>query len=141
MGMYTELNLKVQLKDNISEEYLKVFRYMFDPKVGKELEFIPNHDLFKAENQRWEWMVQGRSAYFESKGSSFKYESDYKEMILSFNIKNYEYEIQKFINWIIPFCSNDLKEEVGALQYEEMNEPIIITLEQYVEKRWLKENW
>jgi hypothetical protein len=62
-------------------------------------------------------------------------------MILSFNIKNYEYEIQKFINWIIPFCSNDLKEEVGALQYEEMNEPIIITLEQYVEKRWLKENW
>ena len=118
--MYTELKLDVKLKED--GDVGAILDYMIDNNKPKPVKLIKrlNHNLFKTE--RWEWMLNGASAYFDSETNSNL--DDEWNLSMCFNIKNYTNEIEEFIDFIKPFVLT--KEKWGTYCYEEWKKPVNI---------------
>lgn len=132
MGMYTELVFGCNLKKNTPKEVIEAIEYMtgqrqYDDTVEPELNIINlNHELFDC--RRWSWMLNSDSEYFEGVSTSRIIEDncfhDYR-LSIRCNLKNYDNEIDKFINWIEPYidcCGNEL---LGYKRYEENEFPTL----------------
>lgn len=123
MGMYTELVMACELKENISEEVIETLRYM----VGDSdyLATVPVHALFNTD--RWKAMLRCDSYYFDGDtNSTLRYDDIGKSYVLTIrcNLKNYCGEIEKFLDWIIQYsytCGF-----VGYTRYEESENPTLI---------------
>ena len=105
MGMYTEIIFGAGLKD-ISETDIKILEYMLDPKlVSDTFDFdIPDHKFFKTE--RWQSLFIKQSYYFPLVTyCSFFYDqiSDLHFLGFRSNLKNYNSEIELFLDWIKPY--------------------------------------
>ena len=127
MGMYTEINIGVKLyKKAIKDGVVDILEYMTDWDNTKAIE-LPNHPLF--ETPRWDIMLKCGSAYFmgqpDSKVIRSKYDPD-EDIWLNVrsNLKNYDYEIELFLDWIQPYIKYD--EFIGYMRYEEFERPILI---------------
>ncbi len=113
--MYTELRLHVNLKKNTPKEVMEILYRLVNPTMDHD--WKPTtiiHPLF--ETQRWRWMFGSNSAYFDHDG--YKVLRDHR-LEVRFNIKNYDYEINKFLHWIMPYVSNSRDDRIGHYQYEE----------------------
>lgn len=134
MGMYTELNIAVDLsrapKDS---EFIKAIDYMAaDSREGMEKNFDMSHPLFKT--SRWDYIPHCGSAYFNSANFvSWKY----PYLTVIFNMKNYGSELELFLDFIAPHVKWD--GYIGTMRYEESESPTLIyilnkkPLLQYVE--------
>lgn len=123
MGMYTELKLNVELKQEVPDTIINILKYM----LGEEIENLikPEHDLFKT--KRWTNMLYTDSSYFEEGASSIlKYDDITKSWILAIqcNFKNYDDEIKKFIDFISPYVVT--QGVWGHKRYEESPNPTLI---------------
>lgn len=135
MGMYTQLTLNVRLKPNcwlynvlnlmmendVDDDSYKSTEIKSYIKYGK----LGNHSLFRTD--RWKWMLYGSSAYFEEWAEpklSYNEESEELNFSCCFNIKNYENEIQLFLDFLAPFILN--RGQIGTYRYEEWEEPAIV---------------
>lgn len=123
MGMYTELVMAVQLKKNTPEDVIETLKYM----VGDidYLATVPIHDLF--ETARWRSMLRSNSYYFDGDTlSTMRYDdiSRAYHLTIRCNLKNYDSEIEKFLDWIAPYsCTTGF---VGYGRYEEAESPTLI---------------
>lgn len=122
MGMYTELFLAVEL-NNEEKEILKILEYMIE---GKEIpkSMIPNHPLFSCE--RFHMIFHGESFYFHSSAHA-KLNNNMgirTDLTTIFNLKNYDSEIEKFLDWLCPYIM--LEGYLGTYMYEEWEEPLFI---------------
>lgn len=123
MGDYTEFHFNAEVKDD--DEVLAVLRYMVD---GGDVapEPLPDHPLFHT--HRWHMMLRCDSYYFDADTRS-TLRADYQGPIylcVRSNLKNYDGEIEKFIDWISPHLKKDEGDFLGFYRYEETEQPTLI---------------
>jgi len=121
MGMYTEFVMTARIKD--VPEVVAVLKYMAGQSDEKPA--LPDHPLFLA--PRWDMLFRCSSYYFVPLSvAKFEYDDigKYWCLISYASIKNYDQEIEKFIDWIKPYVDND-DTMFGYSRYEEMREPTI----------------
>lgn len=131
MGMYTLLSLGVEFKKDTPKEIIETIQFMVD---GNADELSPGlaHPLFMCD--RWGFMLRCDSYYFDwqtkwTVTKDYLYGIDEPMIYLTgnSNLKNYDGEIDNFLNWIAPY----LKTEgfLGFKQYEEQQYPTLIFLD------------
>ena len=124
MGMYTELIFGARLKENTPKEVIDTLKYM----VG-DLEEKPEKLAFETSTGR---NVLGESSFYfgvHFPVTKFYYDGIVKAWTLSSraNIKNYDGEIDQFLDWIKPYIDRGSgNREMFAIKiYEEHDEPTI----------------
>lgn len=138
MGMYTGLVLDARLKNTITQDVIEVLQFMIESGEARE-PLIPDHDLFRT--HRWTWMLNGTSAYFPGERGPIlarpilygRHETELPTLLsVGFSIKNYDSEIEKFLDWLTPY----LEKGVGWTMWEadEFPTPILIQNGQQIER-------
>lgn len=102
MGTYTDFNCAFSLNQDTPQHVVDALRYMTG-ESGTEPHKIPPHPLFG--ETHWNGMLRGSSSYFDGDPHSpvrldeigGKY-----HVTIRCNFKNYDGEIEKFIDWITP---------------------------------------
>ena len=123
MGMYTEVNLGLSFKDNTPDEVIKILKCLLSEEEW--VQDLPEHNFFKCD--RFKFVLISNSYYFDSITDS-KMELDnidgkYHLNVRS-NLKNYNSEIQNFIDYISPYI--DTEGFIGYMRYEEDDDPTLI---------------
>lgn len=123
MGMYTELFISCRLKNDPA--IINVLKYM----IGEidEQPALPDHNLFKLAD-RWNFMLQCSSYYFVPRVVHLlEYDKigDYWCFINRSDFKNYDNEVELFINWIRPYLIDSDGDMFAYSRYEETKEPTI----------------
>ena len=125
MGMYTELHFNSRLKPDVPTSVLRVLEYMLgeNSAIGEP---IPDHPLFNT--SRWAVMLRCDSYYFDADTiSTLRYDDiSQHSLCIRTNFKNYEGEIEKFLDWIRPYLDKDEGDFLGFYRYEETEEPTLI---------------
>lgn len=139
MGYYTELKLNIKLKketpDNIIEFLKKV---LIDKDIGVDNKFLfksgdvfkPwfSHDFFKC--QRWYMLFLSTNWDEDMQGGKLREDKGNWTVNLHTEFKNYDDEIDKFMDWITPYIVGRKKRQyVGQYQGENMDNPINIYIE------------
>lgn len=100
MGMYTELIFGAELKIDTPNEVIEALKYM----IGETEEKPEN---FPLPDGRCEWLFQSGSYYFAVNNpvSKMWFDDIGKRWRVSTrsNLKNYEDEIETFLEWIRPY--------------------------------------
>jgi hypothetical protein len=119
MGMYTEIFARMELKKDTPQVVLDALRVMTGDL--QEAKILPDHPLFKC--HRWEMLGCGTSAYFPGmadshvRGPSIYYGT--YDVLIHANLKDYDGEIEKFFDWIDPYCTAFPGEFLGYELYED----------------------
>lgn len=125
MGMYTELHFNAGMIRDLPRQIVDTLSYMTDQVRGAPVE-LPRHPLF--DTQRWDFMLRCDSAYFPATpASSLDYDEDARRYYLHVrcNLKNYDGEIGKFLDWVMPYVDADT-ECLGYHRHEENDHPTLI---------------
>lgn len=129
MGMYTELHLCVRMNPNLPKEVVDILHFMVghsDEMPSIEDDGLPDHPLFRT--GRWFFMLRSDSYYFAMlPNAEFQFDDIANQYYLSIrtNFKNYDDEIAKFLNWIMPYV--EYRDECyGYIRYEEDKLPTLI---------------
>lgn len=120
MGMYTELLLKAQVK---ADEH-GVLKFLFGD--GAEPYELPDHEFFTT--PRWQMIGTCASFYHHPNAHSdlFRPERDDSNEYYLFtrsDLKNYDGEIGKFLDWLNPYIDELPGTCIGWEWYEEWDEP------------------
>lgn len=124
MGMYTELNIGVQIVND--EKAIKKLNYMLN-ESDEDIQI--EHPLFD-DKTRWRYMLKCDSYYFDSQTDSKLYRDDlYEDDPMYFlnvrcNLKNYNDEIELFLDWLCPYIMTE--SFLGYMRYEEAESPTLI---------------
>jgi hypothetical protein len=118
MGMYTEIYVNADLKENTPKEVLAVLSAICEQEIGAAvLEGYP---------RRWLTLFSNGSRYAPSTWAASLTFNDYMGqwyLLGRGDIKNYEGEIEAFFKFIKPWCDDGL---VGYYRYEEDREPTLV---------------
>ena len=124
MGMYTELNIGVEISP--TPTVVQKLNYM----LGGDTEDVHiEHPLF-TDQTRWKYMLVSDSYYFDGKADSKLFVDDlYPDDPMYFlnvrcNLKNYNEEIEKFMDWLRPYIKTE--GFLGYKRYEEFKNPTLI---------------
>lgn len=117
MGMYTELKLGVELKKD--EKMLEVLNRMINDDIRCRIG-LPDHPFFKT--PRAFAIFHCCSYYFDSE-PFVRLDDDGIRITLTtcFNMKNYDGEIEKFLDWLCPYIKTT--GYLGTYWYEEYEYP------------------
>lgn len=130
MGMYTELVMACTFS-KLNDNDIKLLMCMVGDEDFEETVIeIPDHPLFLT--SRWKFMLCSDSYYFDGvTHSHFAYDSIGKDYRLTVrcNLKNYDDEIKKFLDWIIQ--KSDTQGFVGYTRYETSEVPSLIYFDGY----------
>jgi hypothetical protein len=122
MGMYTEIYINADLKENTPKEVIQILLAICNGHMGDE--------VLKNKPSRWRCLFANASYYtpLTSCGQlSYSDIGGHYSILGKGDIKNYEDEIQEFFEWIKPYCQNDYEESfIGYYRYEESREPTLI---------------
>jgi hypothetical protein len=124
MGMYTELNIGVEI--TADKDVIQKLKFM----LGDSREDVNIlHPLFN-DTTRWSYMLQSDSYYFDGQADSKLFIDDlYSDKPMYFlnvrcNLKNYNEEIEKFMDWLCPYIKTE--GFLGYKRYEEFDDPTLI---------------
>lgn len=121
MGMYTELVLKAKVVDEVPQDVDAVLRHLFGE--GDRPEVLPEHEFFKCGM----WDMVGRcSSYYHTPFALSRYSEGY--IFSRSDLKNYDSEIRKFIDWITPYLRALDGDCIGWSWYEECDAPTLLTV-------------
>lgn len=119
MGMYTELVLKTEIKKNAPDQVHDILNFLFNGK--DEPAEKPDHAFFKF--SQWKQIGSGCS-YFHVPFPLSKYDEGY--IFSRSDLKNYDGEIQSFIEWLKPYIDGIEGVCIGWLWYEEEDAPTLL---------------
>ena len=121
MGMYTELVLKCEVKSDCPSLVKDILNYLFnDKEKPKEL---PEHNFFKCER----WASIGHcSSFYHVPFALSKFEEGY--IFSRSDLKNYDNEIDLFIDWLKPYLDEFERNCIGWSWYEESEVPTLIIM-------------
>lgn len=127
MGMYTEFVCAIELKKDTPQDVINILDNMTEGEDNYD--FKPNHPFFECD--RWRWLFTMDSYYFSGRtNTKFEYDDISKTHYLTIrsNLKNYDDEINKFLNWIKPYIEmhGEDDEFLGYSRYEECCDPLLI---------------
>ena len=126
MGMYTEFVFGCSIKVDAPQEVISILRGLM--WSGDDIpQTTPCHDFFKC--ARWKYIATSSSAYFGFSESNSCFKNTSCGMVLSIrsSIKNYDGEIEKFVDWIMPYVESGSGQDdfLGYKLYEESEIPIL----------------
>lgn len=125
IGMYTEFHFNATLADP-PPRVVEMLQYMLATEKGSRSD-RPGHPLFKT--TRWSWMLTSDSYYFSADThSTLRWDDigrDYR-LCIRCNLKNYDGEIEQFIDWIMPYVAAEPGEFLGFYRHEEAEDPTLI---------------
>ena len=127
MGMYTELVLKCEVRGDAPDVVKKVVRHLFSGEAAPDT--LPGHVFFSC--HRWEMIGSGSSAYHHPEAVNSLVKYDWSENIHIFSrsdLKDYEDEIAKFIDWITAYVDGSGETCIGWSWYEEEDKPTLIII-------------
>jgi hypothetical protein len=126
MGMYTEIYINVDLKKETPDDVIQVLKAMCfmlpDQECSEVLVDYPD---------RWCCLFSNMSYYTPSTQCRYlRFDSitDRWSLLGKGDIKNYNGEIEKFFEWIMPHIDGDPGEFIGYSRYEEDYEPTLMFL-------------
>jgi hypothetical protein len=126
MGMYTELFIQCRLKkvDTVPDYVIPILEFMMGD--GEVEPSLPSHSFFKT--GRWGHMLRSNS-YYLTPISVSKLQHDNAgqyTFIARCDLKNYEGEIEHFIDWLTPYIDASDGEVIGHTRYEEEDIPTLL---------------
>ena len=120
MGHYTKLNVKIKLKKDTPENVINLIkRIVIDKDLGLSINttFFHSNDIFKPEFdheffkcERW-YQLFIMNNFDSSKQSKFYFKNNRWILELNSEFKNYDSEIDHFIDWIKPYVSGRKKKQ------------------------------
>lgn len=143
MGMYTALSLGVELKEGVPQEVVDTLRFMIEGPTDEQMppgmyhvsaaqQFAPadfSHSFFDCD--RWTMLFRCDSYYFDwqtgwrlDRDDLYGPERPKYYLTGVSNLKNYDGEIRKFLDWLSPYI--DTTGFLGWTMYEEDLVPTII---------------
>ena len=128
MGLYTDFEIEITLKKNTPEHVINIIDYLFnwrrnDRKEKSEL-IKPNHEFFKT--PRWHHI--GSMSGWSDAESNFNPKTLHIKSISS--LKNYDDEIDLFLDWIKPHLQCQDGDMIGTQWCEcEESETVLIYTE------------
>ena len=125
MGMYTELVLKCQIKVDAPVDVKAIIAHMFCGE--KEPEKLPQHKFFSL--PRWNFIGSCSSFYHHPEVINSCPNFDFTDTQYIFSrsdIKNYDGEIEQFIDWLKPYVDAEDGTCIGWTWYEEDLQPTLI---------------
>ncbi len=126
MGMYTEIFVNVDLKENISPDVLAALCAMCDADSSSPaLADLP---------ARWAYMFRDNSYYTPRTWCAkltFDEINNSWSLLAKGDIKNYSSEIEEFFNWIMPWVDGLSGDFIGYFRYEEAPLPTLVTFTPY----------
>ncbi len=139
MGHYTELYCNIKLRRDTPKVVIDLLeRVVCKGDLGTDKCLFDTSDVFKPEIDhkffkcdRW-YMLLLSNNFDETKGSSFFFSNPhrgngYRVLSLNTEFKNYENEIECFIDWITPYVAGHKKKQyLGWWKSESMNNRINI---------------
>lgn len=129
MGMYTEFHFNVELKKDVPKEVVDALNIMLHSDKGRH-DNLPDHSLFQTD--RWWCMLRMDSYYFNADThSTLRFDNISNAYILCIrcNVKNYNSEIEKFVDWIKPHLADFKGDFLGFSRYEEIETPTLIYMD------------
>lgn len=124
MGMYTELVIKCSIKEDAPQVVINVLDKLFNG-VGNEILNLPDHEFFRCD--RWRH-IGSWSSYYHTPFALSKFEHDEisSHLFSRSDLKNYNNEISKFIDWLMPYVDEEVGQCIGWTWYEEKRIPTLI---------------
>ena len=125
MGMYTDFCFDAKLKKNTPTEIIELLKNWQDWDWNPAV--LPAHPFFSLSS--WRCIGSDMSYYFDGPGY---FNCTFDEIANSYylqvrgNLKNYESEIETFIEWITPYLNKTPGEFLGFYRYEEYDEPTLV---------------
>jgi hypothetical protein len=129
MGMYTEFHFNAKLIKDVDKNVLDILRYMLHEI--EEAPDLPNHSLFST--KRWRLMLKCDSYYFSADTHSTLKKDDISGsyfLCVRCNLKNYDGEIEKFVDWIMPNLNEADGSFLGFSRSEETEQPTLIFMKE-----------
>lgn len=126
MGMYTAFHFASELKKDTPKEVIEILKFM-DRQKEECPKQLPEHNFFKC--NRWGYLFTMSSYYFDAKTShffEFDVITDSYFLTVTSNLKNYDNEIELFIDWIHPYLAKYDGDFLGYSRYEETEEPTLL---------------
>lgn len=142
MGHYTELQCKIKLRKDTPDNVVSILkRVLVERDLGHDKVLFDTKDVFKPELdhdffkcERW-YMLFLSTNWGDIQGGKMYQEKGHWVVDLHTEFKNYDNEIDKFIDWITPFVVGRKKKQyVGWWQSESMDSRINIYIERVAEK-------
>jgi hypothetical protein len=118
MGMYTEIYVNVDLKEDTPEEVINTLKAI--------CEFDFDSDYLDNKPTRWSFLF-GNGSYYTPRTSvsnlTFDAIGNHWSLLGKGDIKNYENEIEQFFKYIEPWVENKF---MGYIRYEEDDAPTLM---------------
>lgn len=121
MGMYTEICYNACLKEDAPKEVIDTLNHLLNKEP---IDKLPNHKFFSC--TRWKTIGWGSSYYFEAQPHRlFEFDPIRNCCVVNLicNLKNYNNEIENFIDWLDPYIDGSEGHYLGYTRYEEDNDP------------------
>lgn len=127
--MFTEFHFNVGLVQDVPNNILDILRFMIseDREKDESLLELPSHPLF--DTTKWKWMLLCDSRYFSAETISTLYKANLGKdyyLCIRCNLKNYDNEIEKFVDWVNPYIDAKPNAFLGFSRYEKSENPDII---------------
>ena len=121
--MYTEINVCFDLLRNAPKDIVDILHYLVE---GADIpSILPKHEFFKCD--RWGMVACCDSYYFAGSTSSKMVFDDISKtwkINIRANLKNYDSEIVKFLDWLEPHI--ETKGFIGYMRHETQEDPTLI---------------
>ena len=127
MGMYTEIVFKATVRKDIDKKAMQILEHLFNSGPRPDKLELPEHAFF--ETWRWQSIGSCSSFYHHPRSVSDWYDVEYSDSIYIFSrsdLKNYDSEIDKFFDWIMPYIDEPGGQCIGWRWYEEDEQPTLI---------------
>lgn len=117
MGCFTEINVNFDLVEDTPEDVVNIMHYLILTNRNEtKPSVLPKHEFFECD--RWD--------NIDSKMEYDDISKTYRVSIRA-NLKNYDSEIEKFLDWLLPYI--DTNGFIGYEKHEDMDDPILIYIE------------
>ena len=123
MGMYTEINVCFDLLKDTPKDIVEILHCLIEGTDTPSI--LPEHKFFKCD--RWGMVACCDSYYFDGSTNSKMVFDDISKtwkINIRANLKNYDSEIEEFLDWLEPYIGTD--GFIGYMRYEEWEDPTLI---------------
>ena len=140
MGTYTEFKFAARLKHDTPKEVIQFLqKVIVERNIGVENTFFKTEDVEKPklnhpffQTERWYMLFLSNNFFDDIITSQFKFLKNRWEITIHSEFKNYDDEIELFIDWIKPYVIGRKKKQyVGYYNVEGHDKNINIYIERF----------